>query len=239
MVHPCLGLHRMIFTAKYVRARLTNIRCFFVTYATQDGIWTASSHPLPPSPMEPGNVPYASRATSYPRQQHDTFAFLPLFSISTLIKISKKNNNDSSSLIRVSRLPITIYQQKKQKRFFVFVFPNTPTRILAPQSKPASLGYPPSVFNKNSTFKITTLLSKLYSHTHVHAYHEGSWFKNQSLVPWFAMGGTWDLDPDDFLLRVFFLDLFFYGDWSLWTGPPPSPRVDSLSASSCCCVNYT
>jgi len=31
----CPRLHRMIFTAKYVRVRLTNIRCFFVTYVTQ------------------------------------------------------------------------------------------------------------------------------------------------------------------------------------------------------------
>ena len=45
--------------------------------------------------MEPGNAPYAPRATSYPRQKHDTFAFLPTFSISTLIKtnISKKSHN--------------------------------------------------------------------------------------------------------------------------------------------------
>ena len=35
-------------------------------------------------------------------------------------------------------------------------------------------------------------------------------------------GGTWALDPDCFLLRVFFLDSFFFkGDWSLRTGPPP------------------
>ena len=53
--------------------------------------------------------------------------------------------------------------------------------------------------------------------------NEGSGFKPLSLVPWLAimMGGAWDLDPDDFLLRVFFLDFFFNGDWSLWTGPPP------------------
>ena len=40
-----------------------------------------------------------------------------------------------------------------------------------------------------------------------------------SLVPWFAKGpgGTWDLDPDGFLLQV----LFFTGDVSLRTGPPP------------------
>jgi len=31
------------------------------------------------------------------------------------------------------------------------------------------------------------------------------------------MGGTWDLDPDGFLLRFFFLT----GDVSLQTGPPP------------------
>jgi len=54
------------------------------------GIWTASSHPLQSSHMEPGNVSYAFRATSYLRQPHDTFAFLPLFSISTLTKIPKK-----------------------------------------------------------------------------------------------------------------------------------------------------
>jgi len=42
-----------------------------------------------------------------PRQQHSTFAFLPPFSISTLIKILQKN--DSLSLIRVFGLPITIY----------------------------------------------------------------------------------------------------------------------------------
>jgi len=82
----CPRLHWMIFTAKYVRVRLTNIRCFFLTYVTQDGILTAFSHPLPSSNMEPANIPYASCTTSYPRQQHDTFAFLPLFSISTLIK---------------------------------------------------------------------------------------------------------------------------------------------------------
>jgi len=34
---------------------------------------------------------------------------------------------------------------------------------------------------------------------------------NPSLVPWFAIGGTWDLDPDGLPLRVF-LDQ---------TGPPP------------------
>jgi len=38
----CPRLHRIIFAAKYVRVCLTNIRCFFVTYVTQDGIWTAS-----------------------------------------------------------------------------------------------------------------------------------------------------------------------------------------------------
>ena len=75
----CPRLHQMIFTTKYVRVRLTNIKCFFVTYVTQDIIWSTFSHPLPPSLMEPGNVPYASRATSYPTQQHDTFKASPSF----------------------------------------------------------------------------------------------------------------------------------------------------------------
>jgi len=46
-------------------------------------------------------------------------------------------------------------------------------------------------------------------------------------------GGTWALDPDGFLIEAFFLDiffkgigscgpvLFFQGDWSVQTGPPP------------------
>ena len=51
-------------------------------------------------------------------------------------------------------------------------------------------------------------------------------------------GETWDLDPDNFFLRDFFLD-FFFGDWSLRTGPPPFSRVELHSASSYCCVNYT
>jgi len=157
----------MIFTAKYVRVRLTNITCFFVTYVTQDGVCTAFSHPSPPSHMEPGNVPYASHATSYPRQQHNTFAFLSLFLISNLIKISKKD-----------------------EIFFVYF-----------QTRP----------------------SKFRPHTHLHTYHEGSGFKHPSLISWFAMGGTWDLDPDDFLLRGFFLDFLFkwglvLADWS-----PPLP----------------
>jgi len=105
--------------------------------------------------MEPGNVPYASRATSYPKQQHDTFAFLPLFSISTLIKTSKiLMTPHHESAFPDYPSPFTNKKKTKQK----IVFPNTPTRIPAPQSK-------------------------LYSHTHVHAYHEGSGFKNPSLVP--------------------------------------------------------
>ena len=98
--------HWMISTVKYVRVHSTNIRCFSVTYVTQDGTWTAFSHLLSLFHMESRNAPYASRATSYPRQQHSTFAFLPPFSISTLIKIFQ--TNDSLSLIRVFALPITI-----------------------------------------------------------------------------------------------------------------------------------
>jgi len=42
--------------------------------------------------MKSGNAPYASRATSYPSQQHYTFAFLPPSSILTLIEILQKKN---------------------------------------------------------------------------------------------------------------------------------------------------
>jgi len=35
------------------------------------------------------------------------------------------------------------------------------------------------------------------------------------------MGGTWDLDPDDFLLRGFFLDFFFMGIGPFGPVPPP------------------
>jgi len=55
----------------------------------------------------------------------------------------------------------------------------------------------------------------------MHAYNEGSGLKKPSLVPWFAMGGTWDLDSDGFLFRVFFLGFFLTGDVSLRTGTPP------------------
>ena len=48
-----------------------------------------------------------------------------------------------------------------------------------------------------------------------------------------AVGELWDLDPVDFFLRNFFLlDFFFWGDWSLRTGPPPSSRVQFHSAST-------
>jgi len=49
----CPRLNRMIFTTKYVRIRLANTKCFFVTYVTQDDIWTAFFHPLPPSHIHP------------------------------------------------------------------------------------------------------------------------------------------------------------------------------------------
>ena len=71
---------------------------------------------LPPLTTIPHGIwkcPLSSRATSYPTQQHSTFALLPPFSISTLIKIVQKNN--SLSLIRVSGLPMTIYIKKIQK----------------------------------------------------------------------------------------------------------------------------
>jgi len=40
-------------------------------------------------------------------------------------------------------------------------------------------------------------------------------------------GRTWALHLEGFLLRVFFLDSFYFnGDWSLRTGPSPFPRVN-------------
>jgi len=53
----------------------------------QDGIWTASSHPLPLFQMDSGNAPDVFLATSYPSQILSTFAFLPPSSILTLINI--------------------------------------------------------------------------------------------------------------------------------------------------------
>jgi len=108
--------------SKYVTVRLTNNKCSSVTYVTQDGIWTAFSHPLLPSHwhIECGNAPNAPRATSYPRQQHNTFAFLPSFSNSTLIKIFQKNH-DSLSLIRAPGLPtpaLPDYPLKKKNVYF-------------------------------------------------------------------------------------------------------------------------
>ena len=90
----------------HVRVRLTTIKCSFVTDVTQDGIWTAFSHPLPLCHMDSGNAPYASHATSYPSQLLSTFAFLPPSSISTLIEILPKQN-DPLPLIRFAGLPIT------------------------------------------------------------------------------------------------------------------------------------
>jgi len=71
----------MMLTAKYVKVRLTNIKCPSVKYVTQDGTWTVSSHPSPTSQLGVGNVRYVPLATPYPRQQHDTFASPPPFSI--------------------------------------------------------------------------------------------------------------------------------------------------------------
>jgi len=82
--------HQTTSIVKYVRAHLTNTRCSSVTYVTQDGIWTAFSHPLPLFHMDSGNAPYVSHATSFPSQLLSTFAFLPPSSISTLIKMLPK-----------------------------------------------------------------------------------------------------------------------------------------------------
>ena len=87
---PRFLLSRMILTVKYVRVRLTNVKCSFVTYVTQNGIRTISSHPSPPSQFGLGNVRYVPFATPYPRQQHDTSSCPPQFSIPTLSKHPKK-----------------------------------------------------------------------------------------------------------------------------------------------------
>ena len=47
-------------TAKYARVYPTKIKCSFVTNATHDGTWTASSHPTPPSQLGSGNVRFVS-----------------------------------------------------------------------------------------------------------------------------------------------------------------------------------
>ena len=49
--------------------------------------------PLTTTQLGPGNAPYESRATSYPKPSHDTFAFLPPFSILTLIKKRKHDSH--------------------------------------------------------------------------------------------------------------------------------------------------
>ena len=82
--------HQTTSIVKYVRAHLTNTRCSSVTYVTQDGIWTAFSHPLPLFHMDSGSAPYVSHATSFPCQPLSTFDFLPPSSISTLIKMLPK-----------------------------------------------------------------------------------------------------------------------------------------------------
>jgi len=40
---------------------------------------------------------------------------------------------------------------------------------------------------------------------------------------WLAVGGSWDLDPDDFLLRGFFMDFFFSWGLDLADWSPPLP----------------
>jgi len=66
----------------------------------------------------------------------------------------------------------------------------------------------------------------------MHEYHEGSgsakfstWLKRSSPP---GHGKTWDLDSDGFLLRVFSLDFFVNGDWSLRTGPLPPLEWTSI-----------
>jgi len=87
---PSLFL-QMIFTVKYVIVHLTNIKCSSVAFVTQDGIWTVSLHPSPPSQLGLGNAPYVPLATPYSRQQHNTFASPPSFSNVTPTNIKKRN----------------------------------------------------------------------------------------------------------------------------------------------------
>ena len=111
---------------KYVRAHLTNTRCSSVTYVTQDGIWTAFSHPLPLFHMDSGNAP----ATSFPSQLLSTFAFIPPSSISTLIKMLPKKLTP----YHCSALPGYPLPQKNKKTNITNknILPSTPTSILAP-----------------------------------------------------------------------------------------------------------
>jgi len=112
---------------KYVRAHLTDTRCSSVTYVTQDGIWTAFSHPLPLFHMDSGNAPYVSHATSFPSQLLSTFAFLPPSSISTLIKMLPKKMTP----YHYSALPGYPLPHKKKSQT-TNILPNTPTCILVP-----------------------------------------------------------------------------------------------------------
>ena len=107
---------------KYVRAHLTNTRCSPVTYVTQDGIWTAFSHPLPLFHMDSGNAPYVSHATSFPSQLLSAFAFLPPSSISTLIKMLPKQN-EPLPLLRIAGLGYPLPQKKNQNIYYFQTLP--------------------------------------------------------------------------------------------------------------------
>jgi len=121
-------LHLTTSIVKYVRAHLTNTRCSSVTYETQDGIWTAFSHPFPLFHMDSGNAPYVSHATSFPSQLLSTFAFLPPSPISTLIEMLPKKMTP----YHYSALPGYPLPQKQKKHLPYNLLPNTFTCILAP-----------------------------------------------------------------------------------------------------------
>ena len=106
--------HQTTPIVKYVRAHLTNTRCSFVTYVTQDGIWTAFSHPLPLFHVGSGSAPYVSHATSFPSQPLSTFAFLPPSSISTLIRILPKKTT-TYLYSALPGYPLTIKKKNAQK----------------------------------------------------------------------------------------------------------------------------
>jgi len=64
----------MIHSVRCVKVPLTGEKCFFVTYVTPVGIWTASSPPSPSSLLGYGNVPCVPLLPPHPRAYCDTSA---------------------------------------------------------------------------------------------------------------------------------------------------------------------
>jgi len=89
---------------------------------------------------------------------------------------------------------------------------------------------------------LQTLAQELRTHTHMQPIIRG-WSLKPKFSTWFERSSPWgDLasrpkrsSPSGLVLGFF----CFMGIGPDGLIPPPSPRVDFLSASSCCCVNYT